>query len=670
MNQSAQSAAQGASHSFLLLKTLSFIFLSAGITSAPTFAIAAPPTEAQFKQAAGCSAECVVLNPTRLHLPESKAEAYAAKVRTSDGAILVVTLGGDGKVKLDKAKLLATEEDARRSRLGFLTQRLAKRLERVNATDNVPVAIWMNVPLDYPAKEDIISNSALRESFAIQVAQKVRAASKNVTDWLRSNGAKINEDGAYTPLIRAEVAKDKVRNIDKLPSIMMVDEDDPGRPATNAWYQASRIDLARGLTVAAGVRACSLETHRPASTTFLRVAGTASINSATSAHIQQTLGIMSNSRGNNTSVTDSTLTYAANWDQWPWGNNPPDAVAWCLNQGANIINHSMSMTDGTHGMIKANNDMQQDWYAKLWPYPIFIDAAGNTDSVTNAQYVEQIPYNTLVVGASNDYGNAVPATHTIASFSEWKNPTTAHNDRELPHVVAPGVNVDSADQSGLSGTSFAAPQVAGTVMLMHARDAGLITWPEGSRAIILATSIQSVDGSSLGINGIGLCGSCLGDSKDGVGALQANFATSLASPSNFKNPGTTSSQGHFEKTLNLATGGGDFDANNLGPTWTVSNSSGFVKQVRVAMAWNGTPTGCNSSGGGCTSEQLDGDLELEILQNGSAIASSLSWDSSWEAVDFALSSGQSATIRVRKASNNAQNTYFGIAWWMYSLGSI
>src|SRR5262249_34025603 len=101
------------------------------------------------------------------------------------------------------------------------------------------------------------------------------------------------------------------------------------------------------------------------------------------------------------------------------------------------------------------------------------------------EFVNHKGYNTLSVGNHNDNANAMDGS------SVFRNPETTMGDRELPEISANGTNVTVVGAMD-SGTSFAAPAVAGSVALMQSINPTLASWPEGNRAILLSGAVNVV----------------------------------------------------------------------------------------------------------------------------------------------------------------------------------
>ena len=235
-----------------------------------------------------------------------------------------------------------------------------------------------------------------------------------------------------------------------------------------------------------------------------------STRSAQSSHARLTSGIIKNtqSSGPRGFAPDCELHSANSYDL--------KALEWAVTrQRCTVISQSFHRdaeeTDGTLSL----DDRVKDYLAMHWPYPTIVQAAGNS-SAPGTEFVNHKGYNSLAV-ASHDDG----ASH-VASTSVFRNPTSPHADRELPELAANGTNVSAVGQTS-SGTSFAAPAVAGTVALLQHASAALRHWPEGCRAILLAAAGRNLEGSTWWNdvwNDV--------DAKDGSGVLDAAESVRIA----------------------------------------------------------------------------------------------------------------------------------------------
>lgn len=460
------------------------------------------------------------------------------------------------------------------------------------------------------------------------------------------------------------------------------------------WHTAVRANAAKtaGAT-AAGTAICVMEHSLPTipSTFTLHAQRTTYFDTVNGGgHSQIVLGVIRDAVGNTHTIANQAqvLLANANLDGTTCGD-----WDWCLStHSAPIVNRSKSQI--TSGGV---NEWEMDYRVKIPPYPLIVAAAGNSvdpDPSTSFQYgwhqVKNRAYNTMIVGAAadeydtasidDDYmmdGNAHPPGGDPSSMfgSSWLNPSTAHGDFELPHLVAHGERISVAGTGfeppgGGSGTSFAAPQVAAVAALMHSRDSTFVVWPELLRASLLATSVKTVVGQPAFTNLSAYYGYSGGktDVRQGSGMLNANSAYDIAAPANFRAPGTAGAgKGRHSMILALTGSNWNSTTNRSTFSWNIAIESGMTR-LRVAIAWDGTGTGTI---GGSGSTTLDADLDLEIVNSSNVVVcNSTTYDGSWEACDLEVSSGQTYTARLVKWSNNASSTFFGIAWYNYHPSSL
>lgn len=200
-----------------------------------------------------------------------------------------------------------------------------------------------------------------------------------------------------------------------------------------------------------------------------------------------------------------------------------DVFANCLtgsffsDQNATVINRSASSSTGNP---QTSLDMYLDSMAVQAPYPLITISAGNNGPSVR---VSNNLRNGLVVGGANDRGNPDrDALKNMYSGSQGANYGGA-SGWELPHLVAPAVNIASAgvlsqEIESRTGTSFAAPQVAGIAASLQ-EQTGLKYYPEALIPAFLVGPEQDVNGVwPLNLHdGI--------DDLDGVGAVNARLTS-------------------------------------------------------------------------------------------------------------------------------------------------
>jgi subtilisin family serine protease len=191
----------------------------------------------------------------------------------------------------------------------------------------------------------------------------------------------------------------------------------------------------------------------------------------------------------------------------------PEACDWAHDNGAEIYNFSGGFE--WDGGWKYDDCEYFDHIAYWWGR-LPVCAAGNIPGGSIYVSSPANAYNVLAVGGIDDKNTAAWADDTIADFSSYKNPNTPHGDREKPEVCAPAVNIKTTLVGGgfdnRSGTSYAAPQVAGIAALLTEKNYGLASLPGLTKAIIMASAIHNVVGDPRM------------DDKEGVGTVDAYAA--------------------------------------------------------------------------------------------------------------------------------------------------
>ena len=246
----------------------------------------------------------------------------------------------------------------------------------------------------------------------------------------------------------------------------------------------------------------------------------------------------------------------------------------------------------------------------------------------------------------------------MAADSDFENPTSAHGDRELPEIAANGTSV-SANGQTMSGTSFAAPAVAGAAALIQSVNAVLKSWPEGCRAVLLASAGRNVAGSTWFIDVSGRH-----DGADGAGALDCQSVCQTAQSRQARNNAATA-RGWDIGSLVTA----DFDATTKYSSFrynvrTPAFGGTQVCTVQVVLAWDSivASTSTTSVSNPPTTTTLTLDFDLFVYNSaGVQVAASASWDNSYEIVTFNAQPNTDYSIAVRRFSGT-DNSWYGLAW--------
>jgi len=220
----------------------------------------------------------------------------------------------------------------------------------------------------------------------------------------------------------------------------------------------------------------------------------------------------------------------------------------------------------------------------------------------------------------------------------------------LPELAANGTGV-SANGQTMSGTSFAAPATAGVTAILQNVDNVLCSWPEGCRAILLASAGRNVrDGTWWYDVIIGL------DARDGSGALDARAGVTVAQQRRGRNA-PPSRHGWDVGTLHSADIGPDRLATFR--HWIAVPRFLFGLKVKVALAWDSAVTSSNDTP---TASTLTVDLDLLVRDSsGVMVASAASWDNSYEIAEFTPRAGATYEIVIRRWSGQ-DSVWYGVAW--------
>lgn len=285
-----------------------------------------------------------------------------------------------------------------------------------------------------------------------------------------------------------------------------------------------------------------------------------------------------------------------------------------------------------------NFDRMADWY--VWQHHrTLVVATGN--GVGNENVTSPAKgYNVIAVGAKDDRNTAQTendvADDVMACWSSYVNPESPHGDREKPEVVAVGRSVTTTSVnngwSTVNGTSFAAPAVAGAAALMISRTPWLDRWPETVKAVIIATAKWNAHGDAR-----------LSD-RDGAGGIDTTAADNTL--------------------LNYRTARGVVLYENDFPReFTMDIIAG--QRIRVAITWNSHP-GSGDWWRWWEPDPLKADLDLIVRSpSGTAVGTSVSWDNSYELVEFVAPEGGTYRAIVSRVRWDSDNQYerLGFAWY-------
>ncbi len=633
--------------------------------SAQTVAVA--PSDDALRAASGCSGCSVLVRSNSVALPLTGRSYVEAKLASSDQSLVasVAYDGATGSV-VDPTSLRHAESVARYARQGRLDDELYAD-SQASSPGTVPVWLWTEVTENPPPRAQLIADSTARHAYEAQRRAGLQAAASPVVAWLDSHGYTTYDRGLDTPEITADVPATALAEMGRLKGLAQAGYRHLTQHTANYWYDTVHTTSAHSIMGnASGTSFCNIDGVNVSSATYLNIYQTFNLLTAPYWHVTWTSELIAGT-GTYAMAPSSTFFLA----DLNGSASPPNTLAQVLNwcEGVAGENYSTGFVSSPPGGLTAS-DMDFDYMAKNWPYPIITASAGNNNSPGD-DTVSNRGYNFLVVGGDDDQSTSATSNDIMASFSSWRNPVTTHGDFELPNLVAPGVNVSSNSQTA-SGTSASAPITLGAALLALNADSYLTSWPEIIRAVVMATATHPIDpgpnpGSAVRTTSLP---PAAGDIKQGAGLLNADALLLLAQPAFDIGPGSAyMPQGYWGNSYNFST---DFNASGQSnDIFNISIPSGYSgNRLRVVMAWDSTASGgcpVSSPPVDCTADTIDADLDLWVTNTSTgASVGSVTWDSSWEMVDLPVNPGDHFTVRFQRNATNATSTFIGTAWYTYN----
>jgi hypothetical protein len=613
--------------------------------------------------------ELRVEHAVRLVVGELDVQRLAPGQRSKTGHVDVIKAVGrtDGKAvelafdaagsMVDIDDLLAAVSRHRFEKFGRIHETLWTRIEGASVDVSVDVVIWPRLnlpPAPYDKPSDRRSEEAPKgEREVIEATQRAREKLRAV---LKRSGLAMNRadgpDADGAPFIRATATVGQIRDLARNDVVGAILFDDTTEiPDLGNSIAVARSDRAHTAGFdGTGIRVAVWETG-PSVTTNLAFANRFTASPGASDHARLTSAVIKN--------TELNLPHghAPDCDLYSANTGGVDALRWAArDQSCTVISQSFHRTSEPGGAGLQSDDLLKDWLALRWPYPTILQASGNywtgdADNITPPadEYVNHKGFNSLAVGSHDDTAAA------MAGDSVFRNPSSSHGDRELPEIAANGISV-SANGQTMSGTSFAAPAAAGVTALLQDVDGLLCSWPEGCRAILLASAGRNVDDQTWWQDVV--AGT---DASDGAGAVDAEAGVAIAQQRRWRFAPATR-RGWDVGTLSSADIGSDRLA-TFRHRVVVPNLLWFPT-VKVALAWDSAVT---SSGETATASTLTVDLDLLVRDShGVQVAQAASWDNSYEVVEFAATRGETYEIIVRRWSGT-DSVWFGVAWTVFGV---
>ena len=589
----------------------------------------------------------VVLNRTTVKLRMSNKRFGLIKGMSIDGKKTYEIAVNERGQKVDIDAILREDKKAHLKKYGKISPKLYKKMAKNRSGERLPVVLWLAAEEEKVDKSEFDDQQLLQRVPQFQLNYRQR--NKEVRSKLRTKLGKklrieVQAESDVAPALYLEMTPNQIQKLNRWDEVggIFLHETEGIDDLANSMAISNADDVVNTLGFdGTGSRVCVWEPGPDVLTNLVISGHYTTPWPGSSNHARLVTGIIRNS-GTPDGYAPGATVYSGN-------SYDVAALDWCVNspQSSRIINQSFHRrAEAQNGDLSAD-DLHKDYMAVHSPYPTIVQASGNywlgdSDNITPPadEFVNHKGFNSLTVGNHND------AATTISGDSVFRNPNSPHGDRELPELAANGNFVTAVGRTS-SGTSFASPAVAGTVALLQEANTGLRYWPEGNRAVLLAGATRNVSGGTWRQDV-----SASVDASDGSGALNAEESVQIALNRKYTN-NSASMRGWGVGTLSDSSFGSDgkstFSYNILVPS-TGGN------HVKVALAWDSKVT--NSP---ATSELVI-DMDILVYYGSSIVASSSSWDNSYEIAEFNGVAGRTYTVKLKRWSGAGESTYYGLAW--------
>jgi hypothetical protein len=531
-------------------------------------------------------------------------------------------------VETDVEKWIAAERAAYIEKYGALNPGLYERLQQTDDQERLPVAIWVaQSERDKPA--EALLEAAAGDNAAALEALRTLGAPWAVADEQQAQA--IHE--RYVELLNAEAA-DRVAPL--VAEIFLIEAE--GRAESDVAVATDRVPQVwqRGYT-GAGVKIAILETGNINQTArnCLTVTATRDMSLAAEIHKSRVAAIVACNDATLPGVAKSSSVLDAGHNGTQQGFT--DAVIWAVQtQATDVVNVSQGFDSTTSFHF---TDRVVDYWAR-WEKVTIVKSAGNFSTSGNHNITSPGKgWNVITVGRASDQNTANWSDDVLDGDSAYINPATGV---EKPELAAPGTNINTVAGQD-SGTSYAAPQVAGVAALLMHRNAALKDQPSAIKAILMASAVHNLEGDRT------LSGS------DGAGAIDAALADQIAQL-----------QGSTSQACNQ-------------PCWWQKNTTSWDpsfsnplyyafsavrgERIRVALAWLSNADGPLYNYG---TDTLYDNFELKIFRpNGQEAVSSLSLYNNFEIVELTAPDTGQYQIEVSRRSGSSADpgvNQLGIAW--------
>lgn len=474
---------------------------------------------------------------------------------------------------------------------------------------------------------------AARQSAENQLAKQMTVLQQPLLAALAAEGFAPVSVSSTSPLVYVELPKSAILELAQradIASIYGPNENFPEMSSAKPAQKANVVD-SWGFD-GSGVDMAILERERiQFDNPWLNAGTTRDINGTVDAdggHATAAAGIVASQNATHQGIAQGVSLFSANATTWD-DADVSAAMQWAaVTQNVDVINNSWG---GNVSNTDLNvHDRHLDYIVR-YEWSTVIKSAGNeADGCRSGTGRVTSPgrgYNVITVGNYQDQNTLTWDDDAMDSCSSFVNPSTLI---EKPEVAAVGSSINSTtlgepwiDDVG-SGTSLAAPMVAGEAALLMDRVSSLTILPEAVKAIIMATALHNIEGNSR-----------LSD-RDGAGGVDMRAAFRVVDEGWWDWRSVNSSSFPYNYTVYAYAG----------------------EMVRAAIAWDSNPAADYST------DPLEANLDMRVYApSGGYVAGSFSHYYSYEIVEFTAPETGNYELRIDAPRFDGTTEYVGAAWW-------